>query len=857
MHGVKIKDLPKKFTLRKELQSSDVFYKHVVELTPEAVVIHCEGTIIYANPAALKLIGAKKASELIGKPVMKFIHPDSIPLIKSRITKMLNKQIIAPFVDEKFISITGKTVYVETKAVPFMFQGKRAILAILRDNSERKKTEEKQKFLFEVSTILAKSVEYKTTLNNICKLLVPYLADYIRIALLDDSNQIREVAAYHKDQKKKVLVEKLYDSYRNRENLTHGVSKILQSGRPEVIENVSSQYTSNLKSNSKLKKIVKELGLISYMGIPLKINKKIVGVITFSSTKKEKKYTKEEVQFAEEIALQIAYAVENALLFNSVQKELNEKIKAKEAEERMASYLDQTFDAILLWEYTGKIVYWNKGAEEMYGFTKEQAIGQKTHQLLKTVHPIPYSQIQSILNKNGRWEGELTHTTKENKPVTVSCKKILISEKNGQKYILETNRDITERIYFQKNLEYFSEASKILSSSLDYKITLGNIAMLAVPHMADWCSIEIKTDKGIEQLAVAHVDPKKVAWAKNLNKKNPPDPNAKDGVPNVIRTGKSEYYSHIPDEMLVAAAKDEEQLKLLRDLKFSSIIIAPIRTNNETIGAITFVSAESKRHYTKSDLVIAEELSARAGLAIENARLYREAQVAISVRDEFISLASHELKTPITSLKMFTQSLGSYFEKRNDTFLQKYFKKIDQQTDRLALIVNDLLNVSKIQHGKLDYDLKKVDLNSVVKDTVEMLQSTSMNHKISIRGSLQKNVYADPDRIYQVLTNLLTNAIKYSPLADKVIVQMKSTKDFAVVDVQDFGIGIKPAEQKKIFQQFYRVNDPDDKKFPGLGMGLFISHEIIMRHGGNMVVKSIKGKGSQFSFTLPYNKVVT
>ena len=842
----------KKSTIGKELQTSDIFYKHIVELSPDAVVIHSDGKIMYANQAALTLMEAKNAGEVVGQPVMKFIHKDSIPLIKSRIEQMLSKHKVAPFVEEKFISLKGRIVFAETKAIPFTFHGKQAILAIVRDISTRKKLEEKQNFLEKVSILLNASVDYKTTLTNICKLLVPYLADYIRIALVNDNDQIEEVAAYHSDPKKIALVSKLYSAYKGRSGVTHGVSQIIESGTSEIIEQVTPQSEKFLRKNSKIKQITEKLGLTSYMGIPLKINKKVMGVITISSSKEDRMYTKDDLEFAQEIAGRIAYAVENALLFAKLQKELDEKIKAQERETRLVSYLDQTFDAIILWKYSGEIVYWNKGAQEFYGYTKEEAMGKNIHSLLKTIYPVPFSQMQAAFNKKGRWEGELIHVMKNNKPLTVSCKKVLITEKDGGKYVFETNRDITERLHFEKNLTFLSESSKSLATSLDYKTTLANIAKLAVPHMADWCSVDVTTEKGIEQLAIAHVDPQKVAWAKELNKKNPPDPEAKTGVPNVIRTGKSEYYPKITDEMLVAAAQDKEQLKLLRDLLFSSIMIVPIRVNNETIGAISFVSAESGRFYTKSDLVIAEELSARAGLAIENAQLYQNAKRAVNLRDEFISLASHELKTPITSLKMYAQSLGKQFEKRNDMVMHDYFMRMDQQIDRLALLVNDLLNVSKIQHGKLEFDWKDIDINTVVKDTIEMLQNTNQKHTIVLKGKIEKTIHADSYRIYQVITNLLTNATKYSPDADKIIVHLASQKNFAKVTVQDFGIGIGPSEQKRIFEPFYRANHPNEKRTPGLGMGLFISHEIIKRHGGAIRINSIKGKGSQFIVSLPY-----
>jgi len=848
---VEAKRRQKKSTISEKLQSNDVFYKHIVESTPEAVVIHSEGKILYVNQAAVTLIGAKNTKDLIDQSVMRFIHKDSLPLIQSRIKNLLNKNKIAPFVEEKFVRLNGDIIFAETKAVPVTINGKMAIVAILRDITQRKKIEEKQNFLVQVSSILGESVEYKATLHTICKLLVPYLADYIRIALFTDDKNIEEVAAYHIDHKKLSLVKKLYETYKDRVDITHGVPQVVRSGKAEIIKRVTPQYLKKSKSSPEIKKIVNKLGLVSYMGVPLKIKNQVIGVITISSTRKERIYTKEDLQFAEEIAGRVAFAVENALLFNNLQKELQEKIKAQEGEERLASYLDQTFDAILLWEYSGKLVYWNKGAEELYGYTKEEAVGEQIHPFLKTVHPIPFSQIESILNEKGRWEGELIHTTKEGKPITVSCKKVLFTEKDGKQYVLETNRDMTERSQYQKHLQFLSESGKILSSSLGYKTTLKNIAMLAVPHIADWCTVDIKTEKGIEQLAVAHVDPNKVKWAKELNKKDPPDPNAQTGVPNVIRTGKSEYYPKITDEMLTQAAKNKKQLALLRELMFSSIMIIPIRVNDETIGAITFVYAKSKRFYTKSDLTIAEELAVRAGLAIENAQLYRDARRAVNLRDEFISLASHELKTPITSLKMYAQSLSKQFEKRNDIFMQGYFIKMDQQIDRLALLVSDLLNVSKIQHGNLEFDWKSVDLNSVIKETVDMLQIVTRQHKIILRGKIEKTVRADPYRIYQVLTNLLTNATKYSPQADKVMINLSEKKGYAEITVQDFGIGIEPDEQKKIFGQYYRVNQ-SEKKFTGLGMGLFISHEIIERHGGEMKVKSVKGKGSQFSFTLPF-----
>lgn len=165
-------------------------------------------------------------------------------------------------------------------------------------------------------------------------------------------------------------------------------------------------------------------------------------------------------------------------------------------------------------------------------------------------------------------------------------------------------------------------------------------------------------------------------------------------------------------------------------------------------------------------------------------------------------------------------------------------------------LIEDLLNASKVQRGKLEYELTKFDINEVVREIVESFQAIS-SHKINVRGKARKKVVGDKDRIGQVVTNLISNAIKYSPKADKVNVVISQLKNKVKVSVQDFGIGISEDQQMKIFDQFYQVNNPHEKTYPGLGIGLYISYDIIKRHGGNIKVKSEQGTGTVFSFTLP------
>jgi PAS domain S-box-containing protein len=415
------------------------------------------------------------------------------------------------------------------------------------------------------------------------------------------------------------------------------------------------------------------------------------------------------------------------------------------------------------------------------------------------------------------------------------------------------SHDITERKLLAHNLAFLAEASKILSSSLDYQSTLRAVARLAVPGIADWCAVDMLTaPRTVELLAVAHVDPEKIRWAEELRQRDPVDLERPVGLAKVLLTGESEFYPEISDALLVATAKDERTLELARSLGFSSAMTVPLLVHETTIGAITFVAAESGRHFAAADLRMAEELASRAALAIENSRLYGASQQAVALRDDFISAASHELRTPVTSLKVYTEVLQRQAERRGDEHTSAQLGKMQAQIDRLAVLIGDLLDVSKIEAGKLELRREGVDLRRLADEVVEAIQATTTRHRIEVEGNAGRPVVGDEERLGQVLTNLLTNAVKYSPRTDRIVVRLAETTAGATIDVQDFGIGIDPEHLDRVFDRFYRVTSEDEKTFPGLGMGLYISHEIVRRHGGTMEVTSVKGGGSIFRVTLPY-----
>lgn len=221
-------------------------------------------------------------------------------------------------------------------------------------------------------------------------------------------------------------------------------------------------------------------------------------------------------------------------------------------------------------------------------------------------------------------------------------------------------------------------------------------------------------------------------------------------------------------------------------------------------------------------------------------------------KDDFITLASHELRTPLTCLQGYTQLLKRQLAGSDHPSTLLTLASIEASVKRLSRLITDLLDLSKIQAGKLTFAEESVDMNTLVREVVEHFQQTSSRHQILIEGSAPGTIIGDRERLAQVLNNLLANALKYSPQAEQIFVHLTSTAECLTVSIQDFGIGIPKTEQEKIFERFYRATNEQSQTVTGLGIGLFITHQIIQHYRGKLWVESVEGQGSTFSFSLPW-----
>jgi signal transduction histidine kinase len=396
----------------------------------------------------------------------------------------------------------------------------------------------------------------------------------------------------------------------------------------------------------------------------------------------------------------------------------------------------------------------------------------------------------------------------------------------------------------QRRLAFLAEASQILAGSLDYETTLQSVADLVVPGLADCCFVDLREllDGSIRRVASAAIEP----FARDVA--DPPgtaiDPTTDHPVARVMRTGQP-----------ILAPPMVEQFRQSGGGAFASALSVPLVTRTGTAGAMTWLGSAARPSFTTQDLRLAQDLARRGALAMDNARLYREARVAVSIRDEFLSVAAHELKTPMTSLRGYAQLLGREFERgeaANPERARRAATTIQVQSDKLARLVAQLLDISRIQSGKLAIERKSADFSHLVKDMIEAARPQLKNHTLMARLPGKLPLFIDPLRIEQVVTNLIDNAIKYSPEGGQIDVTLTDHADVVQFTVRDRGVGVPHEHRAHIFDRFYQAHAGGPlTSMAGMGLGLYISRQIVELHGGTIDAEFPDDGGTKVVVTLP------
>lgn len=403
-----------------------------------------------------------------------------------------------------------------------------------------------------------------------------------------------------------------------------------------------------------------------------------------------------------------------------------------------------------------------------------------------------------------------------------------------------------------RRMAFLADVSTHLGT-LDYEDTLRQVARLAVPHLADWCAVDlIAADGELERLAVAHVDPRKVELALEVHQRYPVRQHDR-GVPEVVRSGTAQLHPVITDEMLAGAARDDEHLALLHRLGLQSALIVPLSARGRTFGAITFVAATAGRRFDEDDLALATDLGRRAALAVDNARLFEEAQQANRAKDEFFALLSHELRTPLNAIVGWSQILLS--EKQPASALRHGLEVIGRNARVQTRLVEELFDVARLTGGPVPLKVTDVDLREVVRTAAETARPAAVQRDLSLTLVLPSSpcvARVDAPRLQQVLANLLSNAIKFTEPGGEIYASVRGTDNGGEIEVRDTGIGIAPDFLPHVFDRFSQADSSPSRLHGGLGLGLWIVRQFVEAHGGTVHAQSAgAGKGAVFTVYLP------
>ncbi len=528
-----------------------------------------------------------------------------------------------------------------------------------------------------------------------------------------------------------------------------------------------------------------------------------------------------------------------------------------------AAIVRSSDDAIISKDLNSSVTSWNAAAEQMFGYTAQEMIGRS----IRTIIPADRQHeedavLARIMEGLTVDHHETVRLHKSGAFVNISLSVSPI--RNAAGVVIGASkiaRDISERLRAQAITDrarrqgiFLARLTRAFSGTMDYAGRLTMLAKLAVPDLADWCAVDaVSANSQIERVAVNHIDPDKIALAGQILERYR-DPHAPGSPAAVVRTGKPAIVSKITDEMLVdAAAGDDAWLRLVRGLGLISYVCLPLTAHGASLGALTFATAESGRHYDEDAVRFLQDVASRSALALDNARSYDQLQAANRMKDEFLATLSHELRTPLNAILGYARMLrsGMLREDKKDHALET----LERNATSLTQIVEDVLDVSRIASGKIRLNLQSIDLPVVLHDALATVMPAAEAKGVRVQSIVDPDIVpvsGDPDRLQQVMWNLLSNAVKFTPRGGRVQVRLQRVNSHIEVSVSDTGVGIRRDFLPHLFERFRQADSTTTRAHGGLGLGLAIARQIVELHGGTIhALSGGEGKGATFRVELP------
>jgi signal transduction histidine kinase len=539
-----------------------------------------------------------------------------------------------------------------------------------------------------------------------------------------------------------------------------------------------------------------------------------------------------------------------------LRRELERRTRELErSETRFRDVIERNADAIVVVDETGVVRFVNRAATKLFGASREQLVGSPFGFPLVTEETTELD-----LPRNG--------------DPRVAEMRVVESEWEGRSACIASLRDVTERKRAEhdarelirehaaraaaeeaaRRLQFLLESSTLLTSSLDHEAILAALARRCVPEIADWAVVYSVDDAGLpRRLEVAHREPAKEQLLRELQRL-PIDPDSAHPGLEAVRAGRPILAKTVGDELLEWVTKDPRQLEIVRELGAASFMMVPIISRDHALGAIALVSAERSRLFDEQDLALAEDIAARAALAVANARLYEEARKANKTKSDFLAVVSHDLRTPLTAIIGYVDLMEMGVpDPLPDATLQR-LQRIRTSATHLQYLLNELLIFARLDAGREEVRLADVDLRNIGREAAAVAEPLALERGLRLDLDLPENpvvLRTDANKVRQVLLNLIGNAVKYTREGEIRVEAEKADERLAIIRVRDTGVGIAPQHVQQIFEPFWQVDADQRARDGGTGLGLSVVRRLVQLLGGEVSVQSELGKGSTFTVTLP------
>jgi PAS domain S-box-containing protein len=757
------------------------------------------GLIIYANKAELAFTGYT-GDEYLGKPVSDFyenpLSPGEPFSGGSPGAELYNVEfsLKAKGGALKYALISSKSI-TDSQGLTYKY-------LFVRDITHYKKNENLLSYLNTAAEVLAGARDTSGALEKISKLIVPKFANWFTIDLLKDG-ELELLTLAHEDPEYIKSALEYRKNYPTDLNADHGTALVLRTGEPSFVPVITAEMLDAGIPDREQLEIITRLGLKSVITVAMFSKDVVTGVVTFISSIEGKAYDEADLRFAQNFANHIGLALENTRLNEEIIGKL-ERRKKMEAELRrtqlqLKTALSSGLIGTWIRDLDKQLMYVDESLSKIFGlqyFT--EGIDPKI--FLSRIHPDDRdssSQMRRHALETGEdYEAEYRILNDDGEVKWVFARGKVEFDAEGKAITFSgVVGDITQRKMAEQALKESEERFRLMAETMPQKIFITDADAGVVYLSPQWEEFTGYSMDEIDKVTLAHfIHPEDLE--ENLRRWNEAIKTESEfEYEHRFRSKDGNYYWHLTRALLL---KDQSGRRLW-------------------IGSITDIDDQKKNEHKK---------------------------------DEFISIASHELKTPITSLRGYLQILNKITEKENHTSISDLVSRTHRQAHKLSTLINDLLDVSKMQAGKMNYNFIEFDFSEIVEDAITDAHNNYSSHSITLKGHPKLTVFGDKNRLEQVLSNLLSNAAKYSPDAQEIILSIAPSDDYLTVSIQDFGVGIPEEKARFIFNRFFRVEDTS-YKFTGLGIGLFISQEIIQRHKGKIGFSSKAGEGSTFTFIIP------